>query len=45
MKIVASSGKKLSGSQQDFLVKNCDKFLQKPFDMSDLVGEIDKLLN
>ena len=45
MKIVAISGKKLSASQQDFLLKNCDRFLQKPFEMSDLVGTIDKLLN
>ena len=45
MKIVAISGKKLSASQQDFLMKNCDKFLQKPFEMNDLVGAIDKLLN
>ena len=45
MKIVAISGKKLSASQQDFLGKNCDKFLQKPFELNDLVGAIDKLLN
>ncbi len=45
MKIIAISGKKLSASQQDFLSKNCDKFLQKPFEMNDLVGTIDKLLN
>ena len=45
MKIVAISGKKLSASQNDFLMKNCDKFLQKPFEMNDLVGSIDKLLN
>ena len=45
MKIVAISGKKLSASQQDFLGKNCDKFLQKPFELSDLVGVIDKILN
>ena len=45
MKIVAISGKKLSGAQQDFLEKNCDKFLQKPFDLNELVGVIDKLLN
>ena len=45
MKIVAISGKRLSASQQDFLLKNCDKFLQKPFEMNDLVDAIDKLLN
>ena len=45
MKIVAISGKKLSASQQDFLRQNCDKFLQKPFAMNDLVSMIDKLLN
>ncbi len=45
MKIVAISGKKLSFSQQDFLGKNCDKFLAKPFELSVLVGTIDKLLN
>ncbi len=45
MKIVAISGKKLSGAQQDFLEKNCDKFLQKPFELADLVGAVDKLLN
>jgi excisionase family DNA binding protein len=43
MKIVAISGKKLTGPQQDFLKKNCDRFLQKPFDMADLVGAVDKL--
>jgi excisionase family DNA binding protein len=45
MKIVAISGKKLSSAQQDFLAKNCDRFLQKPFDLPDLVAEVDKLLN
>ena len=45
MKIVAISGKKLSSSQQDFLARNCDKFLQKPFDFADLVATVDKLLN
>ncbi len=45
MKIVAISGKKLSSSQQDFLSKNCDVFLQKPFELNDLVASIDKLLN
>ena len=44
MKIIAISGKKLSASQQDFLGKNCDRLLQKPFELSDLVGTIDRLL-
>ncbi|UPT74651.1 MAG: response regulator [Elusimicrobiota bacterium] len=43
MKIVAISGKKLTAPQQDFLKKNVDRFLQKPFDMADLVGAVDKL--
>jgi excisionase family DNA binding protein len=45
MKIIAISGKKLSAAQQDFLGKNCDKLLLKPFDMLDLVATIDKLLD
>ncbi len=45
MKIVAISGKKLTSSQQDFLNKNCDKFLQKPFELAELVGTVDKLLS
>ena len=43
MKIIAISGKKLTPAQQDFLKKNCDRFLQKPFEMADLVGAVDKL--
>jgi excisionase family DNA binding protein len=45
MKIIAITGKKLTASQSDFLGKNCDKFLLKPFDVNELVGAIDKLLN
>ena len=44
MKIVAISGKKLSGSQQDFLVKNCDKFLQKPFEIEELIARVKAVL-
>jgi excisionase family DNA binding protein len=45
MKIVVISGKELSASQEAFLDKNCDKFLQKPFEFNDLFGAIDKILN
>ena len=45
MKIVAISGKKLTQSQQEFLEKNCDRFLQKPFEMPELISAVDKLLN
>ncbi|MBI3289348.1 MAG: response regulator [Elusimicrobia bacterium] len=45
MKIVAISGKKLPAAQQEFLQQNCDIFLQKPFELSALVGTVDKLLN
>lgn len=45
MKIVAISGKKLTPAQKDFLSENCDAFLQKPFELADLVKAVDKLLN
>ena len=45
MKIVAISGRKLTAAQQDFLAKNADVFLQKPFEMSDLVAAVDRSLN
>lgn len=44
MKIIAISGRKLSTAQQDFLTKNVDEFVQKPFEMTDLVGTVDRLL-
>lgn len=44
MKIVAISGRKLTAAQEDFLEKNCDKFLQKPFEAKDLVAAVDRLL-
>jgi CheY-like chemotaxis protein len=44
MKIVAISGRKLSPSQQDFISKNADFFLQKPFEMPELVTAVENLL-
>jgi CheY-like chemotaxis protein len=44
MKIVAISGRKLTATQQDFLAKNVDLFLQKPFDMGDLIAAVDRIL-
>ena len=44
MKIVAISGRKLSGAQQDFVARNVDQFYQKPFEMSDLVSTVERLL-
>ena len=45
VKIVAISGRKLTAAQQDFLAKNVDQFFQKPFEMTDLVSAVDKLLS
>ena len=45
MKIVAITGKKLTASQRKFLDDNCDGLMQKPFDLKDIVGRIDRLLN
>jgi CheY-like chemotaxis protein len=45
MKIVAISGRKLTAAQQDFLSKNVDLFMQKPFEMSDLVAAVDRSLD
>ena len=45
MKIVAISGRKLTAPQQDFLAKNVDLFLQKPFEMNDLLEAVDRLLS
>jgi len=45
MKIIAISGRKLTAAQQDFLAKNVDEFVQKPFEMSDLVATVDRLLS
>jgi two-component system, OmpR family, alkaline phosphatase synthesis response regulator PhoP len=44
MKIVAISGRKITGAQSDFLAKNVDLFLQKPFEMSDLLEAVERLL-
>jgi excisionase family DNA binding protein len=44
MKVVAISGRKLTAVQQDFLAKNVDLFLQKPFEMSDLLAAVERLL-
>lgn len=44
MKIVAISGRKLSAAQQDFLTKNVDQFLQKPFEIAELSDSVDRLL-
>src|SRR5579885_3050250 len=44
MKIIAISGRKLTASQQDFLAKNVDLFMQKPFEMNDLVSAVDRQL-
>ncbi|OGS35622.1 MAG: hypothetical protein A2506_10070 [Elusimicrobia bacterium RIFOXYD12_FULL_66_9] len=44
MKIIAISGRKLSTAQTDFLAKNVDEFVQKPFEMNDLVATVDRLL-
>ncbi|MFI5363568.1 MAG: response regulator [Elusimicrobiota bacterium] len=44
MKIVAISGRKLTSLQQDFLAKNVDLFLQKPFDMNVLIDAVDRIL-
>lgn len=45
MKIVAISGRKLTAPQQDFLSKNADLFMQKPFEMGDLLEAVDRLLS
>ena len=44
MKIIAISGRKLTGAQQDFLAKNVDLFVQKPFEMSALLEAVERLL-
>ena len=44
MKIVAISGRKLTAPQQEFLSKNADLFLQKPFEMNELIEAVDRLL-
>ena len=44
VKIVAISGRKLTSVQQEFLSKNVDLFLQKPFDMADLHSAVERLL-
>ncbi len=45
MKIVAISGRKLLANQHEFLAKNVDEFLQKPFEMEDLVATVEKHLS
>ncbi|MBI4371581.1 MAG: response regulator [Elusimicrobia bacterium] len=44
MRIVAMSGRKLPAAQQDFLDKNVDEFLAKPFTMTALNATLDRLL-
>ena len=44
MKIVAMSGRKLTATQQDFLAKNADLFLQKPFEMGELLAAVESLI-
>ncbi|MDE2142194.1 MAG: response regulator, partial [Elusimicrobia bacterium] len=44
MKIVVISGRKLTAAQQDFLAKNVDLFMQKPFEMNDLLSAVDRVL-
>ncbi len=44
MKIIAISGRKLTAAQQDFLSKNVDLFLQKPFEMSELIAAVERQL-
>ena len=45
MKIVAITGKKITTAQKKFIDENCDVLLQKPFELKDIVGQIDRLLN
>jgi excisionase family DNA binding protein len=45
MKIIAISGRKLTATQQDFLAKNVDLFLQKPFEMSELIAAVERQLS
>lgn len=45
MKIVAISGRKLTAAQQEFLTKNVDQFLQKPFEVHELAASVDRLLS
>ncbi|HAZ06953.1 MAG TPA: hypothetical protein DCZ01_00195 [Elusimicrobia bacterium] len=45
MKIVAISGRKMTAAQQGFLAENVDEFIQKPFEMTDLVAMVDRLLS
>lgn len=44
MKIVAISGRKLTPAQQEFLARNVDEFVQKPFEMSDILATVDRIL-
>jgi excisionase family DNA binding protein len=45
MKIIAISGRKLTAAQQDFLAKNVDQFMQKPFEMNDLISAVERHLS
>jgi len=45
MKIIAISGRKLTATQQDFLAKNVDQFMQKPFEMSELISAVERHLS
>ena len=44
MKIIAISGRELSSQQTGFLTENVDMFLQKPFEMAQLMAAVDKQL-
>ena len=44
MKIIAISGRKITAAQQEFLAKNVDLFLQKPFEIAELLEAVDRLL-
>jgi excisionase family DNA binding protein len=45
MRIIAISGRKLTASQHDFLAKNVDLFLQKPFEMNEMVSAVDRVIS
>jgi len=44
MKIVAISGRRLTGVQRAFLAENADVFLEKPFEMTGFFAHVDRLL-
>ena len=45
MKVVAISGRKVTAAQQEFLAKNADLFLHKPFEIGDMIAAVERLLN